>query len=194
MGTSEMLFIFLLALIVFGPKKLPEIGRQIGKALAEFKRASNEFKSQLEAEMRQIEIEEDLKKEKETLTPTLLPPESTIASGMVVGEAEFAADGAALHPGEPQIHPVSSGYEPSSASSHSAFQEAAPTPSILPPEGTAGNGNGAAAGPVSATDSQPHTVDPGNHPGDPNFQSSGVSSDPAGEVAVKSEVAQGGNA
>jgi len=47
LGMSEMIFIFLLALIIFGPKKLPEIGREIGKALAELKRASNEFKSQL---------------------------------------------------------------------------------------------------------------------------------------------------
>lgn len=57
LGFTEMAFIFVLALIIFGPKKLPEIGRQIGKALAEFRRASNEFKWQLEAEMRQIEAE-----------------------------------------------------------------------------------------------------------------------------------------
>src|SRR3974390_1647027 len=57
LGFSEMAFIFILALIIFGPKKLPEIGRQIGKFMAEFKRASNEFKWQLEAEMRQIEAE-----------------------------------------------------------------------------------------------------------------------------------------
>jgi sec-independent protein translocase protein TatB len=57
LGFTEMAFIFVLALIIFGPKKLPEIGRQIGKFMAEFKRASNEFKWQLEAEMRQIEAE-----------------------------------------------------------------------------------------------------------------------------------------
>ena len=75
-----MMFIFLLALILFGPKKLPEIGRQVGKALAEFKRASNEFKAQLETEMRQIEVEEALKKEKEALKQTLLPLRDTIAT------------------------------------------------------------------------------------------------------------------
>lgn len=79
LGFSEMAFIFLLALIIFGPKKLPEIGRQIGKVLAEFKRASNEFKWQLEAEMRQIEAEatrERLVKESKAPepTPTILPP------------------------------------------------------------------------------------------------------------------------
>ncbi|HXZ81840.1 MAG TPA: TatA/E family twin arginine-targeting protein translocase [Terriglobales bacterium] len=57
LGFPEMMFIFVLALIIFGPKKLPEIGRQIGKALAEFKKASNEFKWQLEAEMRNLEAE-----------------------------------------------------------------------------------------------------------------------------------------
>jgi sec-independent protein translocase protein TatB len=57
LGFTEMAFIFVLALIIFGPKKLPEIGRQIGKFMAEFRRASNEFKWQLESEMRQIEAE-----------------------------------------------------------------------------------------------------------------------------------------
>ncbi|HUN88206.1 MAG TPA: twin-arginine translocase TatA/TatE family subunit [Terriglobales bacterium] len=79
LGFSEMAFIFLLALIIFGPKKLPEIGRQIGKVLAEFKRASNEFKWQLEAEMRQIEAEatkERLIKESKATepAPSILPP------------------------------------------------------------------------------------------------------------------------
>jgi sec-independent protein translocase protein TatB len=51
MSTPDMLFIFLLALILFGPKKLPEIASQIGKFVAEFKRASNDFSSQFKAEM-----------------------------------------------------------------------------------------------------------------------------------------------
>jgi TatA/E family protein of Tat protein translocase len=65
LGMPEMIFIFLLALIIFGPRKLPEIGREIGKALAEFKRASNEFKSQLENEIDQISVEEERKKYRE---------------------------------------------------------------------------------------------------------------------------------
>ena len=52
LGFPEMIFLFLFALILFGPKKLPEIGRQIGRALNEFKRASNEFKAQIESEIR----------------------------------------------------------------------------------------------------------------------------------------------
>jgi sec-independent protein translocase protein TatB len=69
----EMVFILLLALVLVGPKKLPELGRQLGKFLAEFKRASNEFRSQLETEMLNIELEERAKKQSES--PAVLPPE-----------------------------------------------------------------------------------------------------------------------
>jgi Tat protein translocase TatB subunit len=58
LGFPEMLFLFVLALLIFGPKKLPEIGRQVGKAMSEFKRASNEFKAQLDSEIRHLELEE----------------------------------------------------------------------------------------------------------------------------------------
>ena len=46
--SGEMIFLFFLALILFGPKKLPEIGRQIGRIMNEFRRASNEFRSQID--------------------------------------------------------------------------------------------------------------------------------------------------
>jgi Tat protein translocase TatB subunit len=62
LGMPEMIFIFLLALIIFGPRKLPEIGREVGKMLAELKRASNDFKSQLENEIEQVNVEEERKK------------------------------------------------------------------------------------------------------------------------------------
>ncbi len=95
LGMPEMIFIFLIALLVFGPRKLPEIGRQIGKFMAEFKRASNEFKYQIEAEVQKLELEEELKKETEKLqaelrqtreelaqvaasVPTILPPEGAV--------------------------------------------------------------------------------------------------------------------
>ena len=51
-GFPELLVIFVIALIVFGPKKLPELGRSLGKSLAEFKRASTELRSTLEEEIR----------------------------------------------------------------------------------------------------------------------------------------------
>jgi sec-independent protein translocase protein TatB len=102
LGFSEMVFIFLIALIIFGPRKLPEIGRQVGKALAEFKRASNEFKSQLETEMRQIEIEEALRKEKESLAQAINPFSETVASGSLsLPEATPATTPAVSEASEP---------------------------------------------------------------------------------------------
>ena len=59
LGFPEMVFLGLLALLLFGPKRLPEIGRQIGRAMGEFKRASSEFQNQLEEEVRQLEVKED---------------------------------------------------------------------------------------------------------------------------------------
>lgn len=55
---SEILFLMLLALILFGPKRLPEIARTWGKFMAEFKRASGNFQSQIQDEIRKLEIEE----------------------------------------------------------------------------------------------------------------------------------------
>ena len=55
LGFSEMVFLFILALLIFGPKRLPEVGRQIGRFMNEFKRASNEFKAQIESEINSIE-------------------------------------------------------------------------------------------------------------------------------------------
>ncbi len=52
-GMPELILIFLVALLVFGPKKLPEIGKSIGKGLAEFKRASDDLKRTIEHEIEQ---------------------------------------------------------------------------------------------------------------------------------------------
>src|SRR5271170_6008184 len=89
MHFADSIVIFLLALVLFGPKKLPEIGRQIGKLLAEFRRASNDFKMQIDEELRAMEQQERQKKLEEaaaeaeknalpapgtTPEPTILPP------------------------------------------------------------------------------------------------------------------------
>ena len=67
MSFSETIFLFVLALVIFGPKKLPEIARQVGKYMNEFRRASNEFKAQIEQEIAHLEVEK----------PTILPPSPT---------------------------------------------------------------------------------------------------------------------
>jgi TatA/E family protein of Tat protein translocase len=57
-GPTELLLIFIIALLVFGPKKLPEIGKSVGKALREFKKASEEIKGRIEEEIQASEIKD----------------------------------------------------------------------------------------------------------------------------------------
>ena len=59
LGWQEMVAIFIVALVLFGPKKLPELGRTIGRAIAEFRRATSELKSTFDREMQQIERENE---------------------------------------------------------------------------------------------------------------------------------------
>ena len=58
----ELILIFVIALLVFGPKKLPEIGRSVGKALREFKKTSDEIKGRIEEEIEASEIK-DIRKD-----------------------------------------------------------------------------------------------------------------------------------
>ena len=69
MSFSETIFLFFLALIIFGPKKLPEIARQVGKYMNEFRRASNEFKAQIEQEIAHLEVDD----RKQTILPPSPP-------------------------------------------------------------------------------------------------------------------------
>ena len=57
LGWQETVFIFLLALLLFGPKKLPELGRTLGRAMSEFRRASTELKATFDKEMKSLEQE-----------------------------------------------------------------------------------------------------------------------------------------
>ena len=66
LGIPELIVIFFIALIFFGPRKLPDLGRSLGKSLAEFKRASNELRSTLDDE---IQAEE-----RKTTAPVPTPP------------------------------------------------------------------------------------------------------------------------
>jgi sec-independent protein translocase protein TatB len=128
MSFSDTIFLFFLALILFGPKKLPGMARQAGRLLAELRRASNEFKAQIETEIAHLETE------KPTILPPSPPPQGTVAS--------MSSDSAAVDPVPHQLAssasvdipadqtaaagsnpPVSSG----STSSAEAVSEPAPT-------------------------------------------------------------------
>jgi sec-independent protein translocase protein TatB len=74
--SGEMIFIFFLALILFGPKKMPEIGRQVARFLNEFRRASNEFRSQIESEINSL----DSSTPRQQILPPLQAPLGSLAN------------------------------------------------------------------------------------------------------------------
>ncbi len=72
LGMQEIIVIFILALIVFGPRKLPEIGKSLGKSLSEFKKASNDLKQAWEEEVQ-------AEKEKESMTKLIQETSSSLS-------------------------------------------------------------------------------------------------------------------
>lgn len=97
LGMPELVVIFVIALIVFGPRKLPELGKSLGKSLAEFKRASNELRNSLEDEIR---IEEDRDRAAKTT-----PPPAVVAAPIVTTEPEALSDEAEVTPHAAEVTP-----------------------------------------------------------------------------------------
>ena len=77
LGMPELVVILVIALIIFGPRKLPELGRSLGKPLAEFKRTSNELRSSLEDEIR---LDEQQSAQAATRTAASVPPSDSAAA------------------------------------------------------------------------------------------------------------------
>ena len=124
MHFGDYTFIFLLALVLFGPKKLPEIGRQLGKLLAEFRRASNEFKFQIQEELRNMEDEERRKKAAEA------------EAARAAGAPEIAAPAEAALPAGtgPTILPPSTGTSVSTSKPFAIPATVEPTDATTPLE------------------------------------------------------------
>src|SRR5271170_4477047 len=100
LGWADSLILMVLALVVFGPRRLPQIGRQIGKLMYEFRKASNDFKFQMEEELRTAEEADRRKKEEEERQRALAaaPPPAQLESA---ASHTQALDGAALDSGAP---------------------------------------------------------------------------------------------
>src|SRR5271163_4139302 len=103
--SSEMIFIFFLALILFGPKKMPEIGRQIARFMNEFRRASYEFRSQIESEINSLDTKNDNSgKPRQQILPPLQVPFGSLANRIfnppppekLEAEEDAAAEAAAV--------------------------------------------------------------------------------------------------
>jgi len=76
-GVPELIIIFVVALLVFGPRKLPELGKSLGRGLSEFRRASNELRNTLEEEVRVIDHETSQTVSTQSVKNESLPTEST---------------------------------------------------------------------------------------------------------------------
>ena len=93
-GMPELIIILVIALIIFGPRKLPELGRSLGRSINEFKKASNELRSTLEEEIR---IEEQ--KDRATAAASATPPAATPppVDATTVSRTTTAAPGTGTH-------------------------------------------------------------------------------------------------
>jgi sec-independent protein translocase protein TatA len=89
-GMPELVIIFVIALIIFGPRKLPELGKSLGRSINEFKRASNELKSTLEDEIRVEEQKTAAAPRATTPAPAPTPTPSVPDNG-VAREADSGA-------------------------------------------------------------------------------------------------------
>jgi len=108
LGMADTLILMVLALVVFGPRRLPQIGRQIGKLMYEFRKASNDFKFQMEEELRQSEEADRRKKQEEERQRALAaaPPAGQIA------ETSAPAPESPIKPAEPEADAVPAGGYP----------------------------------------------------------------------------------
>jgi sec-independent protein translocase protein TatA len=100
-GMPELILIFVVALLVFGPKKLPEIGKSLGKGLAEFKKASDELKKTIEREI------EEGKNEVSSISQSFASSEGTVAQSrpVPVPPPPPAEPATTEPPSPPAIHP-----------------------------------------------------------------------------------------
>lgn len=106
-GGSEVILLFILALLIFGPRKLPEIGRTLGKAMADFRRATNDFKANLE---REVQID-SLKEATRTIEAAARP--DLLARGAILDLVASAAPPAPDPPAPPAPAPASESAAPS---------------------------------------------------------------------------------
>lgn len=101
-GMTEMLIIAALALIVLGPKKLPDLARSLGRGFAEFKRATNELKSTIEMESR---AHEERLQQSKTPTAEASPENGAEETGHSKKSGSVMTDDKSAPPAEPERHP-----------------------------------------------------------------------------------------
>jgi len=162
LGIPDSLFLMVLALVVFGPRRLPQIGRQIGKLMYEFRKASNDFKFQMEEELRNAEEADRRKREEEERQRKLAltaqtQPDAAGSETSQPGSTPPQADGQTLQ-SEPSADAAGSsqkiypyGMQPAAPAETQADP---PYPRIMPPSTGQTIAAGRAGGSASASDNE----------------------------------------
>jgi len=131
LGMADSIILMILALVVFGPRRLPQIGRQIGKLMFEFRKASNDFKFQMEEELRSAEEADRRKREEaERQRVAALAAQSQASVSAPAQKVESSADIGAVEPpatsNDPDPYP--------SQTTPAASESAESGPVIQPPQ------------------------------------------------------------
>jgi len=142
LGMWDTLLLMVLALVVFGPRRLPMIGRQLGKLMYEFRKASNDFKFQMEEELRTAEEADRRKKAEEERQRALAaaPPPAQLeatASQTPATAAAIPAEAAATQESVAPVlteSPYSEGTDPNIGTQAATPPEAPPSKETPPPE------------------------------------------------------------
>jgi TatA/E family protein of Tat protein translocase len=131
LSIPHMIIIFIVALVFFGPEKLPELARNIGKVMAEFKRATGDFKSTFEDHLRDLEREAD---QRRIMAPTATA--SPAASLPSATPAEAATDAEASSQAVPGVVPANAPWEQAADTAADAMNISAEPqePSVTAPE------------------------------------------------------------
>jgi sec-independent protein translocase protein TatA len=139
LGTPEMIFIFILALVLFGPKKLPELGRTVGKALTEFRRASAELKTTFDRELKTLEAETNLKEVQNDLQLDTYNYDYSSYEHHDGSNYDGSSHDGSTHDGSYVPQPYESTADNPPTESASATQDAE-SPSAIAPEGVIARG------------------------------------------------------
>jgi TatA/E family protein of Tat protein translocase len=138
LGLPEILLIFVLALLLFGPRKLPEIGRTLGRAMNEFRRAADELKTSLEREVN-LDISkdlQDLKKDFRDARSTVGDIRATVDpfQDLKSSVKDLAASLDPRHPPAAPASPAAESGPPPPAAASSAAEPETPSPAESGPD------------------------------------------------------------